>query len=232
MTVKALYRTAGLVLIVESLLLFVPFFILGAAINWPASLNEPAEVMLPLLIQKAGPVKIGYFIYLIYSLLFWVVAFLTARAISNGVTNSIWLKIATGFGIASTVSRSLGIIRWLVPMPALAALYINPSTSEQTQQAIAVVYKTLNDFAGTVGEVLGVSLFTALWLAIVSIYLLRSKTLPRWLGTFGLIAALFLATQLIELFGVDLGAFISISVAILQLWFLVMGVMLLRHKPA
>ncbi len=232
MTIKALYQTTGLVLIVESLLLFVPFFILGAAINWPASLGEPATVMLPLLIQKAGAVKIGYFIYLIYSLLFWVVALLTARVISNGETNSVWLKIATGFGIASTVCRSLGIIRWLVPMPALAALYTDPSTSVQTQEAIAVVYETLNDFAGSVGEVLGVSLFTVLWLTIISIYLLRSKTLPHWLGLFGLIAALFLATQLIELFGVDLGAFISVSVATLQLWFLVMGVMLLRHKNA
>jgi hypothetical protein len=230
MSIKALYRTAGLVLIVESLLLFVPVFILGAAINWPASLSEPASVMLPLLIEKAEPVRIGYLIYLLYSLLFWVVALLTARVISNGETNSVWLQVATGFGIASTVTRCLGIIRWLVPMPALAQLYTDPSISGQTREAIAVVYKTLNDYAGSVGEVLGVSLFTVLWLTIISIYLLRSRTLPRWLGLFGMITALFLATQLVELFGVDLGAFISVSVTMLQLWFLVTGVMLLTHK--
>ncbi|WP_373690628.1 DUF4386 family protein [Desmonostoc muscorum] len=219
-----------MVLIVESLLLFVPVFILGGAINWPASLSEPASFMLPLLIQQAEPVRIGYLIYLIYSLLFWVVALFTARVISNGETNSVWLQVATGFGIASTVTRCLGIIRWLVAMPALAQVYTDSSTSAQTRQAIAVVYKTLNDYAGSVGEVLGVSLFTVLWLTIISIYLLRSKTLPRWLGMFGIIAALFLATQLLELFGVDLGAFISVSVTILQLWFLVTGVTLLRHK--
>jgi hypothetical protein len=228
MSIKALYRTAGLVLIIESLLLFLPVFILGAAINWPASLSEPASVMLPLLIQKAVPVKIGYLIYLVYSLLFWVVALSTARVISNGKTHPFWLQVATGFGIASTVARSLGIIRWLVPMPALAQVYTDPSTSTQTRDAIAVVYKTLNDYAGSVGEVLGVSLFTVLWLTIISIYLLRSKTLPHWLGIFGLIAAVFLATQLIELFGVDLGVFISVSVTILQLWFLVTGVILLK----
>lgn len=232
MPIKALCRTTGLVLIVESLLLFVPVFILGAAINWPASLSEPASVILPLLIQKAEPVRIGYLIYLLYSLLFWVVALLTARVISNEETNPVWLQVATGFGIASTVTRSLGIIRWLVPMPALAQLYTDPSTSVQTREAIAVLYKTLNDYAGSIGEVLGVSLFTVLWLTIISIYLLRSKTLPRWLGIFGIIAALFLATQLIELFGIELGAFISVSVTILQLWFLVTGVILLRHKNA
>jgi Domain of unknown function (DUF4386) len=224
---KSLFRTAGWVLILESLLMFVPIAILGHAINWPQSLSEPAAVVLPLLTQKATEVRLGYLIYLVYSILFWLVALLTVRVVSNGESESIWLRIATGFGIASMIARCLGIIRWLVAMPALAILYVNPATSTQAREAITVVYRVLNDYAGTIGEVLGVSLFTALWLAIVSLTILHTNVFPHWIGFFGLFSATLLAVQLVELFGVDLGAFISVSVGFLQLWFLVTGIVIL-----
>jgi hypothetical protein len=224
---RSLYRTTGWVLIFESLLMFVPIAILGHAINWPQSLSEPAAVVLPLLTQKAAEVRLGYLIYLVYSILFWPVAVWTVWVVSNGESESIWLRLATGFGIASTIARCLGIIRWLVAMPALATLYMNPAKSTQTRETIAVVYRVLNDYAGAIGEVLGVSLFAALWLAIVSLTILRTSVLPHWLGFFGLFSATLLAVQLAELFGIDLGAFISVSVGFLQLWFLLTGIVIL-----
>lgn len=220
--------TAGWVLIVESLLIFVPVFILGNAINWPQSLSDPADKMLPLLVQNTAAVRFGYLAYLAYSVLFYVVALLTIRVLSNEGSDSIWLRIAAGFGIASMIARCLGIIRWLVAIPALATLYTNPAASPQTREAIAVVYRALNDYAGTVGEVLGVSLFAALWLAIVSLTILKTRILPHWVGFLGLVSATLLSFQLVELFGIDLGAFISVSVSVLQLWFFVMGIVLLR----
>jgi Domain of unknown function (DUF4386) len=228
-TGKSLHRAAGWVLILESLLMFVPIAILGHAINWPQSLSEPAAVVLPLLTQKAVEVRLGYLIYLVYSILFWLVALLTVRVVSNSESESIWLRLATGFGIASTIARCLGIIRWLVAMPALATLYMNPATSAQTREAIAVIYRVLNDYAGTIGEVLGVSLFAAFWLAIVSLTILRTNVLPHWIGFLGLFSATLLVVQLAELFGVDLGAFISVSVSFLQLWFLLTGIVILRR---
>jgi hypothetical protein len=227
LTRKSLYCIAGWVLILEGLLMFLPVAILGRAINWPQSLSEPAAVVLPLLTQKAAEVRLGYLIYLVYSILFWLVAVLTIRVVSNNQPESIWLRLAMGFGIASTIARCLGIIRWLVAMPALATLYINPATSTQTREAITVVYLVLNDYAGAIGEVLGVSLFAALWLTIVSLTILQTKVLPRWIGFFGLFSATLLVVQLAELFGVDLGAFISVSVSFLQFWFLITGIVIL-----
>ncbi len=223
---KSLYTIAGWLLIAESLLIFVPLTVLGSAINWPKSLSDPADKILPLLVENASAVRFGYLVYLIYSILFWVIASLTIRVLSNEETDSIWLRVANGFGIASTVARCLGIIRWLVAMPALATLYTDPTISTSTRESIAVVYLALNDYAGSVGEVLGVSLFAGLWLAIVSLRILQTRILPRWLGFLGLISATLLGVQLARLFGVDLGAFISISVSVLQLWFLAMGIVL------
>jgi hypothetical protein len=45
-----------------------------------------------------------------------------------------------------------------------------------------------------------------------------------------MVSATLLAFQLVELFGVDLGAFISISVSVLQLWFLMTGIVILRKQ--
>jgi hypothetical protein len=128
------------------------------------------------------------------------------------------------------IARCLGIIRWLVAMPALAIVYVDPSISTATRESIAVVYRCLNDYAGSVGEVLGVSLFAGLWLVIISLKIFQTRVLPYWLGFFGLVSATLLFVQLAELFGVDLGAFISVSVSILHLWFLAIGVSLLLWR--
>jgi Domain of unknown function (DUF4386) len=228
---KSLYTIAGWLLVAESLLIFVPLTVLGSAINWPKSLSDPADKILPLLVENASAVRFGYLVYLIYSILFWIIASLTIRVLSNEETDLIWLRVANGFGIASVVARCLGRIRWLVAMPALATLYTDPTISTGTRESIAVVYRALNDYAGSVGEVLGVSLFAGLWLAIVSLRILQTKILPRWLGFLGLISATLLGVQLARLFGVDLGAFISVSVSVLQLWFLAMGIVLVVNAP-
>lgn len=226
-------RTAGALLVIESLLIFAPLAILGSAINWPASLSEPPAVVLPLIAQQADAVRLGYLIYLAYSVLFWPVALLTARVVAGGDTLPPLLRVAVGFGIASTVARTLGIIRWLVAMPALAAIYNAPGTPEATRAAVEVAYTALNSYAGGVGEVLGVSLFAALWLGGVAVVILRSGALPRWLGAFGLLAAAALLGGLVELFGVDLGALITVTTSLVQLWMLAAGVVLLaRREPA
>jgi hypothetical protein len=225
---KSLYTITGWLMIAESLLIFVPLTVLGSAINWPKSLSDPADKILPLLIQNASAVRFGYLVYLGYSILFGVIALLVTRVLNDEKSDSIWLRIAGSFGIASMITRCLGIIRWLVAMPALATLYTDPTISNATRESIAVVYRVLNDYAGSVGEVLGVSLFAGVWLAIVSLKILQTKILPKWLGLLGLVATTLLAFQLAKLYGVDLGAFISVSVSILQLWFLAMGIVLFR----
>jgi Domain of unknown function (DUF4386) len=232
MNIFTIARAAGILLVIEGLLLFAPAAILGSAINWPASLSEPPSVVLPLIQQQAGAVQLGYTIYLLYSVLFWPVALLTARAVAGGDSLPPLLKLAVGFGIASTVARTLGILRWLVAMPGLAAIYNAPGVSETTRTTVEITYQTLNSYAGGVGEVLGVGLFAALWLGSLAIATLRSGALPRWLGLFGLLATAALLGGLVELFGVDLGALITVSTSLIQLWFLAAGLVLLSRRSA
>jgi len=55
---------------------------------------------------------------------------------------------------------------------------------------------------------------------------------PRWLTVVGLVAAAGLLLPWIEVFGADLGAVISVSVAAVQLWFLAIGVVLVLRSRA
>lgn len=221
MTLTRTFRNGTFILLViEFLLIFVPLTILGAAINWPASLGEPASVNLPLILEQATAVKLGYSIYMVYSILIIPVAVVIARTVGGAEQDNLLLRIGVGFAIGSAVLRVLGIIRWLIPMPVLAHIYVDPATSAVTQEAVAAMYDMLNAYAGTVGEVLGVGLFSALWVATTSYVILRKGTLPRWLGIYGLLVSVALSVGLLEIIDVDTGPFLPVNGMMLHFWWL------------
>ncbi len=226
----SIYRQAAIFLLIEVILIFAPLIILGAAINWPASLDEPASVNLPLILEQYGPMMTGYSVYLVYSLLFWPMAYLTGRAIVMGDDSNVLFCVATGFALLSVLARALGIVRWLFAMPILARLYTGPESSEETRAGISMVYEMLNAYAGGVGELLGVSLFAAIWLVLIGILILRSSVWPHWLGYFGLVVAASLLLNLLEMFGIDMGPMISISETLQHFWMLATAILFLRKK--
>lgn len=215
----------GILSILQGLLIFVPTFVLGAAINWPDSLDYPASQLLPELIEQEGAVRFGYIAYLIYSILFVFSMFMLTK-LSSGKTMAAMFGIIMAFAIASTTARSIGIVRWLVPMPQLAESW-GSATTDQDRYAISVTYDSLNLFGGTVGEVLGVSIFAALSLLAISIAFLRDG-LPKWIGIFGFISVAALLATTTELMGFEPDTFVIIfGTTAIQLWFLAVGLWLL-----
>ncbi len=226
----SIQRQAAIFLIIEFLLIFAPLIILGTAINWPASLDEPAGVNLPLILDQYVAMMTGYSIYLVYSLLFWPMAYLTGRAIVLDNTENILFRLASGFAALSTLARTLGIVRWLFAMPVLARLYNSPAATENFKESISMVYEVLNAYAGGIGELLGVSLFASIWLVLISVLLIRSSHWPNWLGYFGFIVAASLLLNLLEMIGVDMGAMISVSETLQHFWMLATAIVFLRKK--
>ena len=215
----------GLLSILQGLLIFIPTVVLGAAINWPDSLDYPASQLLPSLIEQESAVRFGYISYLIYSILFVVSMFMLTK-LSAGKAMAAMFGIILAFAIASTTARSIGIVRWLVPMPQLADSWSSAAT-DQERYAISVTYDSLNLFGGTVGEVLGVSIFAALSLLAISIAFLRDG-LPKWIGVFGLISVAALLATTTELMGFEPDTFVIIfGTTAIQLWFLSVGIWLL-----
>ncbi|CAB1074750.1 hypothetical protein JY97_16595 [Alkalispirochaeta odontotermitis] len=226
----AICRQAAIFLIIEVVLIFAPLIILGAAINWPASLDQPADVNLPLILEQYDAMITGYSIYLIYSLLFWPMAYLTGLAIVRGDISNTILRVATGFAVLSVLARALGIVRWLFAMPVLARLYTNPATSGETKANISMVYEMLNAYAGGVGELLGVSLFAAVWMVLINMLIIRSTRWPGWLGYFGLVVAAALILNLLEMVGIDMGPMITVSETLQHFWMLATAIIFFRVK--
>jgi hypothetical protein len=204
------FLSAGITALVFGLLMFVPAIVLGAAIDWPASLDEPASVVMPLIVEQAVAVQIGYVVYLAYSILFLPVVALLGRVAGD----SLLVRVAIVLAGISALARSIGILRWLTVLPELAANNGSPE-----------LFDAINSFGGGIGELLGVSIFGAGAVALIAIAL--RTALPRWITVTGLIAAAGLLLPWFEVFGLDLGAIISVSVAGLQFWFIALGVTLL-----
>jgi hypothetical protein len=226
----SIQRITGSLLIIQFVLMFATFFILGAAINWPASLGDPAEVILPLIITQANPVAIGYSSYFISALLLTPIALLVSWLGRTGPGQAL-LVVAAGLGVLASFAKLLGISRWLLLMPALAQRYVDPTASEATQAAISITFAAFNAYAGGVGELVGVVLLSGLWTLLVSVSLLRGSQLaPRWMGWFGLIAGISLLAALPETFGVDTGILVVIQGFIWQFWMLALGISLIRDE--
>lgn len=226
----SLNRTTAIVLIIEGLLIFVPTIILGAAINWPDSLNEPASVVLRAIYEEADATRLGYFAYLVYSVLFFPVVMLSVRVAATNDQPNTYIRLAVGFGAVSALARTIGIIRWLVPMPALAESYNTAGVSPQTQETISIIYDVLNNFGGAIGEILGVSMFASMAMLMIGIVIFQNGGLPKWAGYYAIVSAIALLIPALEIFGIDPGIFLTISVAVVQFWFLFVGVYLLFRK--
>ena len=220
-------RGAGWTSVVQGLLIFVPTFVLGAAVDWPASLDDPASIALPRLAENEGAVRFGYFAYLLYSALFAVTIVLLARLVERDLTVGV-RRLVVGFAVASAIARSIGIVRWLGPMPELADSY-NAASDDSQRFAVTSVYEALNSYGGTIGEVLGVGLFAAISIGFLSVGLLRSSVIPRWIAIGGVVSAIALVLSAVELFEVNLGPTLTATVTIVQLWFLATGVWLLAR---
>jgi len=224
---RTLWLVAGIVLLLQGFSIFAPMVVLGGAIQWPDSLDYPPAQMLPLLLEQIDAVRLGYGLYLGYSLLFLVTGVLTIRLASRpGPLGTLGL-IALGAAAVSTLARAIGIIRWLTGSTALAEAYSVPGLSADARTAIEATQGAINSWGGAIGEALGVAGFAAIWAIAVSLLILRDRQLPAWAGLAGLAAGVLVALPGLELFGIAPPVSIVLSTTGIQLWFMALGLLFL-----
>ena len=232
---RSLLLAAGLVLLAQGLGLFAPMAVLGDAIQWPDSLDYPPSRMLPLLREQLDAVRLGYGLYLGYSLLFLVTGVLTVRLASRPGPLGALALIAIGAAAASALARAIGILRWLTGSVSLAEAHAAPGLSAEGRAAVESMQAAINAWGGAIGETLGVAAFAAIWAIAASLVILRDRRLPAWAGLTGLLAGVLLALPALELFGIAPPVSIVISTTGIQLWFLALGLLLLwraLRRPA
>ena len=208
-------------------LFLVPLIVLGQAIGWPASLRLPASEVLPLIAREAVAVQIGYWAYLLTSLAFVPLAIaMRSFAHANGV-KGVMVDTAVALGAAAGILKTLGIVRWLAAMPALADLY-GSTRDPMIKAAIEVSYTALNGYAGAVGELLGVQLTSGIWLVLTGIIL--AKLGMRWMGSAAfIIGTLFVGTCARTLIP-QAAALQAVAVPLALLWFPALAIAIWRRS--
>ncbi|MCZ8115433.1 MAG: DUF4386 family protein [Silanimonas sp.] len=226
---------AGLVLLVQGLSIFAPMAVLGGAIQWPDSLDFPPSQMLPLLREQLDAVRLGYGLYLGYSLLFLVTGVVTVRLAARPGPLGTLALIAVAAAAVSALARGIGILRWLTGSVALADAHAAPGLSAEGRAAIEAMQAALNAWGGAIGEALGVAAFAAIWAIATGLVILRDRQLPAWAGLAGLVAGILVALPALELFGIAPPVSIVLSTTGIQLWFMALGLLFLwraLRRPA
>jgi hypothetical protein len=214
--------TVGLILL-QFATMWGAFFILAPSINWPASLDEPPAIILPLILDQSGAVFAGYLSYLIHALALIPLAILLRDALRlDGAMGQAVIML----GVLAGFAKALGITRWLFLMPGLATAYTDPAASGSTQDAIAVVYEAFNAYAGGVGELLGVGFFAAVWTIVISVAAMRQG----WtlIGYSGFGAAALLLSTLLSVVGIESPIMLTLSGVLWQFWTVALAVTIWR----
>jgi Domain of unknown function (DUF4386) len=221
------YLLGGL-LIAAAVLSFLPIAILGPAIGWPASLRAPAAQQLAAIAGAPAAVVLGYSVYLLYSVLVLPVMVLLAWRVCGNLARPIAVMVVA-FAALSVLARSIGILRWLTAMPAMAQQHA--AADPAGKQMLEAIFTTVTTYGGGIGELLGVSLFMALSLGLAMVAAWRDHTLPRWLAALGMVSALLLFALFLPTLGIAIHVPIALAVTALTIWMLAAG-LAVCFKPA
>ncbi len=211
----------GILLIAAAVLSFLPIAILGPAIGWPASLRSPAAQQLTAIAAAPAAVALGYGVYLLYSVLVLPVMVFLAWRCSGSLAKPIAVLVVA-FAAISVVARSIGILRWLTVMPAMAQQHA--AADPAGKQVLETVFTAVTTYGGGIGELLGVSLFMAPSLGLAMAAAWTGRTLPRWLAAFGMVSALLLFALFLPTIGIAVQVPIAVAATVLAVWMVVAGI--------
>jgi hypothetical protein len=104
------------------------------------------------------------------------------------------LRVATCAGATSVVLALIGFLRWVFVVPPLADSHLAGDAT--TRAAVEAAWTAQHQFGGALlGEHLG-QLLAIAWSVTLSVVILRTRVLPRWLGVTGLaVSVVYLLNQ-------------------------------------
>jgi hypothetical protein len=177
-------RQLAVVLIVFLLLATLPYAWLIENFGYDDILREPAAVVLQRFHAGGSPLVLAWLAFAVSALWFIVVVHGFNRLFAaHGASD--WGT--TVLGIGSSLAQAIGLLRWVLVIPGLAATYADPATAPAAREATLVVFDAVHRYGGMVlGEMIG-QLLLAAWTGLVSVRLLRSGIVPRWLAAAGLL---------------------------------------------
>jgi hypothetical protein len=191
-TGTGLARATGALFVVGAIAFAAAATVLSSTFDWPDILREPATVVLPAVVAGGtGLVWTWFATAWTYAILAVPILLLPAVL---GRRDDPALRAATAIGATSVLLSLIGFLRWVFVVPPLARSYATGDPI--TQAAVDAAWTTQHQFGGALlGEHLG-QLLVIGWSLTLSVIILRTRVLPRWLGVAGLaVSALYLLNQ-------------------------------------
>ncbi|HNC08219.1 MAG TPA: DUF4386 domain-containing protein [Anaerolineales bacterium] len=234
MSTKQFRQLAGLLFIVGTVLINIPYTLLIINFDYPDILRQPTAEILTRF--QAGGNALIYtwlaFAWVGLPMLFGVI--MLKQILKD--ENAPFLEIATTLGVIGFIVQVIGLLRWVFVVPVLARLYTAPGTDSATQAAVSAVFTAVHQYGGVIlGEHMG-QLLTILWMSMLSSIIYRSKMFSKWVAVLGWVAsAVYLLAQT-ELLATAIPTFPVVDWAglvgsLLWLaWMVVVGVYLVKFK--
>jgi hypothetical protein len=232
-TGSGLRRTTGSLFVLGALAFGAAATVLSSTFDWPDILREPAGVVLPAFVDGGTSLVWTWFATAwTYALLLVPILLLPAVL---GRRGDPVLRAATYVGATSVVLALIGFLRWVFVVPPLADSYVTGGATEKA--AAAAAWTAQHQFGGALlGEHLG-QLLAIGWSITLSVIILRSRVLPRWLGVAGLVVSVLYLTNQGDILATavpgfpvwDLGGLIGSTTW--GLWVAVLGVLVLLRAP-
>jgi hypothetical protein len=189
---RTLCRVTGALFLIGALSFAAAATLLSATFDWPDILRQPADVVLTKF-AAGGPSLVWTWFATAWTYAILVVPILLLpTALGRRDDAALW--VASFAGAISAVLALIGFLRWVFVVPPLARLYLEGDTANRS--AVAAAWLAQHQFGGALlgehlGQLLGIG-----WSVTVSIIVLRTRVLPRWLGAVGLlVSALYLFNQ-------------------------------------
>jgi Domain of unknown function (DUF4386) len=225
-----LRRVTGWLLVIGAVTFAVAATVLSSTFEWPDILREPPDVVLPAFVAGGTSLVWTWFaVAWTYAILLVPILLLPAAL---GRRDDPVLRAATFVGAASVLLGLIGFLRWVFVVPALAESYAAGDAT--TKAAVAAAWTAQHQFGGALlGEHLG-QLLAIAWSITISVLILRTGILWRWVGWAGLVASVLyltgqgdiLATAVPDFPVFDLGGLVGST--LWGLWVIALGVAVLR----
>lgn len=234
MSTRQFRQLTGLLFIVGTVLINIPYTLLIINFDYPDILRQPTAEILTRF--QAGGNALIYtwlaFAWVGLPMLFGVI--MLKQILKD--ENAPFLEIATTLGVIGFIVQVIGLLRWVFVVPVLARLYTAPGTDSATQAAVSAVFTAVHQYGGVIlGEHMG-QLLTILWMSMLSSIIYRSKMFSKWVAVLGWVAsAVYLLAQT-ELLATAIPTFPVVDWAglvgsLLWLaWMVVVGVYLVKFK--
>jgi hypothetical protein len=228
-------RLTGLLLISGAIGVLIPYTLLSIIFEYPDILRQDTAFVLTKFHEGGKRLVWTWFAFAISGLPLLPAFIWLGQMLAH---ESIWVKVATTFGVIALLAQMVGLLRWVFVVPVLSAIFVNaPDQASRTSAEIA--FQVIHQYGGVLlGEHVG-QLFTIIWTLLLTAILDKLKFMKRWFTGLGYAASAIYLTAQAELLNTVIPGFPhwdlagAIGSTLWLLWLIILGVsMAFYQTPA